>query len=131
MSNAEKTRPSRRKALLGDRPGNYAIARGVRMSPMKVRRVTDLIRGLATDEAADLLRFASQAASEPVGKTLASAVANAQQTDNLQSGQLYVANAFVDEAMTMRRVRPRARGSATRTLKRGSHITVVVCQKEA
>lgn len=131
MTNAEKTRPSRRQKLLGDRPGNYAIARGVRMSPTKVRRMTDLIRGLDVGEATDLLRFAPQAASEPVGKALSSAVANAQQTDSLRPAELYVANAFADEAMTMRRIRPRARGSATRTLKRGSHITIVVCQKEA
>lgn len=131
MTNAEKTRPSRRQKLLGDRSGNYAIARDVRMSPSKVRRMTDLIKGLDVGEATDLLRFAPQAAGEPVGKTLSSAVANAEQTDSLRPEQLYVANAFADEAMTMRRIRPRARGSATRTLKRGSHITIVVCQKEA
>ena len=59
-------------------------------------------------------------------KVLASAVANAEQTDNLKRGDLYVSQAFVDEGMTMRRIRPRAKGSASRILKRSSHITVVV-----
>ncbi len=131
MSNAEKTRPTRREKLLGERPGNYAIARGVRMSPTKVRRVTELIDGLDVNDAQDLLHFTPQAAGEPVSKTLASAVANAQQSNSLRPGELYVANAFVDEAMTMRRIRPRARGSASRIMKRGSHITIVVCRKEA
>ena len=130
MSNAEKTRPSRRETLLGDRQGSYAIARGVRMSPTKVRRVVDLIRGADVTEALDLLKFAPQAAAEPVGKVLASAAANAQQTENLRPEQLFISQAFVDEAMTMRRIRPRAKGSASRILKRGSHITVVVEAKE-
>ncbi|QGN35053.1 50S ribosomal protein L22 [Microlunatus sp. Gsoil 973] len=131
MSNAEKTRPSRRAALLGDRQGSYAIARGVRMSPTKVRRVVDVIRGLDVADALDTLKFAPQAAAEPVSKVIASAAANAQQTENLRVEELYVAKAFVDEGMTMRRIRPRAKGSASRILKRSSHITVVVEKKEA
>jgi large subunit ribosomal protein L22 len=131
MSNAAKTRPSRRAALLGDRQGSYAIARGVRMSPTKVRRVVDLIRGADVTEALDLLKFAPQAAAEPVGKVIASAAANAEQTEGLRAEQLYVSQAFVDEGMTMRRIRPRAKGSASRILKRGSHITVVVEVKTA
>ena len=78
------------------------------------------------DDALSTLQFAPQAASEPVYKVLASAVANAEQTDNLKRGDLYVSQAFVDEGMTMRRIRPRAKGSASRILKRSSHITVVV-----
>jgi large subunit ribosomal protein L22 len=126
MSNASKTRPSRRDALLGDRQGSYAIARGVRMSPTKVRRVVDVIRGLDVAEALDTLKFAPQAAAEPVSKVIASAAANAGQTENLRLEQLFVSQAFVDEGMTMRRIRPRAKGSASRILKRSSHITVVV-----
>jgi large subunit ribosomal protein L22 len=72
------------------------------------------------------LKFAPQAASDPVYKVLASAVANAANTDNLRSDDLYVSQAFVDEGVTMRRIRPRAKGSASRILKRSSHITVVV-----
>ena len=125
MSNKEN-RPSRRQALLGDRPGSYAIARHVRMSPLKVRRVVDIVRGLDVTDALAVLKFAPQAASEPVYKVVASAAANAEQTENLRSDQLYISQAFVDEGVTLRRIRPRAKGSASRILKRASHITVVV-----
>jgi large subunit ribosomal protein L22 len=123
---SKDSRPSRRGTLLGDRPGSYAIARQVRISPTKARRVVDLVRGLDVDDALSTLQFAPQAASEPVYKVLASAVANAEQTDSLKRDDLYVSQAFVDEGMTMRRIRPRAKGSASRILKRSSHITVVV-----
>lgn len=129
MSNSE--RPSRRAALLGDRPGSYAIARHVRMSPTKVRRVVDLVRGMDVQDALVALKFAPQAASEPVYKVVASAAANAEQTEALRSDQLYISQAFVDEGVTMRRIRPRAKGSASRILKRGAHITVVVEPREA
>jgi large subunit ribosomal protein L22 len=125
MSSTE-SRPSRRATLLGDRPGNYAVARQVRVSPTKARRVVDLVRGMSVDDALVTLKFAPQAASDPVYKVLASAVANAQNSDNLRSDDLFVSQAFVDEGMTMRRIRPRAKGSASRILKRSSHITVVV-----
>ena len=125
MSNKEN-RPSRRQALLGDRPGSYAIARHVRMSPTKVRRVVDVVRGLDVTEALAVLKFAPQAASAPVYKVVASAAANAEQTENLRSEQLYISAAYVDEGVTLRRIRPRAKGSASRILKRASHITVVV-----
>ena len=124
MSNKE--RPTRRAALLGDRPGSYAIARHVRMSPTKVRRVVDLVRGMPVTDALDVLKFAPQAASEPVYKVVASATANAENTEGLRADELIVSQAFVDEGMTLRRIRPRAKGSASRILKRGSHITVVV-----
>lgn len=131
MSNAEKARPSRRATLLGDRPGSYAIAKQVRISASKVRRVVDLVRGMPVDEALATLRFAPQAASEPVFKVVASAAANAEQTDSLRRDDLYISKAFVDEGMTMRRIRARAKGSASRILKRSSHITVVVEPKES
>ena len=108
---SKDSRPSRRQALLGDRPGSYAIARQVRVSPTKARRVIDLVRGLPVDDALSTLQFAPQAASEPVYKVLASAVANAEHTDNLKRNDLYVSQAYVDEGMTMRRIRPRAKGS--------------------
>jgi large subunit ribosomal protein L22 len=129
MSNTE--RPSRRAALLGDRPGSYAIARHVRMSPTKVRRVVDLVRGMPVQDALVTLKFAPQAASEPVYKVVASAVANAEQTEALRADQLVISQAFVDEGVTMRRIRPRAKGSASRILKRAAHITVVVEPKDA
>ena len=125
MSNNE-SRPSRRAALLGDRPGSYAIARHVRMSPTKVRRVVDVVRGMDVNEALAVLRFAPQAASDPVYKVVASAAANAENTESLRADDLFISQAFVDEGVTLRRIRPRAKGSASRIMKRGSHITVVV-----
>lgn len=130
MSNNNE-RPSRRAALLGERQGSYAIARHVRMSPQKVRRVVDLVRGMDVTDALDTLKFAPQAASDPVYKVVASAAANAEQTEALRADDLFISQAFVDEGVTMRRIRPRAKGSASRILKRASHITVVVEPKSA
>jgi large subunit ribosomal protein L22 len=112
--------------LLGDRPGSYAIARQVRMSPTKVRRVVDMVRGMDVEDALTTCQFAPQAASEPVYKVIASAASNAEQTGNLKRADLYVSRAFVDQGVTIRRIRPRARGGWGRILKRSSHITVVV-----
>ena len=129
MSN-ENGNSRRREALLGDRPGSYAIARHVRMSPTKVRRVVDLVRGMDVSDALVALKFAPQAASDPVYKVVASAAANAESSEALRSDDLYISKAFVDEGVTLRRIRPRAKGSASRILKRGSHITVVVEPRE-
>ena len=129
MSN-ENGNSRRREALLGDRPGSYAIARHVRMSASKVRRVVDLVRGMNVAEALTVLRFAPQAASEPVYKVVASAIANAEDTEDLRSEDLYISSAFVDEGVTLKRIRPRAKGSASQILKRGAHITVVVEPRE-
>ncbi|QXT62159.1 MULTISPECIES: 50S ribosomal protein L22 [Tessaracoccus] len=129
MSN-ENGNSRRRETLLGDRPGSYAIARHVRMSSTKVRRVVDLVRGMDVNDALTALKFAPQAASEPVYKVVASAVANAESAEALRADDLYISKAFVDEGVTLRRIRPRAKGSASRILKRGSHITVVVEPRE-
>ena len=129
MSN-ENGNSRRRENLLGDRPGSYAIARHVRMSPTKVRRVVDLVRCMDVKDALVALKFAPQAASEPVFKVVASAVANAESAEALRSDDLYISKAFVDEGVTLRRIRPRAKGSASRILKRGAHITVVVEPRE-
>jgi large subunit ribosomal protein L22 len=109
-------------------PANAALAqaRYVRMTPMKCRRVIDLVRGLPVAEALDILRFAPQSAAEPVGKVVASAVANAEHNKHLNAADLYVAQAYVDEGPTLKRFRPRAQGRAFRIRKRTSHITVVV-----
>jgi large subunit ribosomal protein L22 len=103
-----------------------AQARFVRVTPMKARRVVDLIRGLPAADAQAVLRFAPQDASEPVGKVLDSAIANATNNHNLDPTSLVVAEAYVDEGPTMRRFRPRAQGRAFRIRKRTSHITVVL-----
>ena len=124
-------RPSRRAALLGERPGSYAIARHIRMSASKVRRVADLVRGMDAEAALTTLKFAPQAASEPVYKCVASAIANAENTEGLDKNELFVSQIFVDEGVTMRRIRARAKGSASRINKRAAHITVVVEPRNA
>ena len=127
MSVMERQRVSaRRESLLGDEPGAFAVARFARVSPMKARRVVDLIRGLPVDDALALLRFAPQAASDTVYKLLESAIANAESTEDLAASSLVVTKAKVDEGPTLRRFRPRAQGRAYRINKRTSHITVVV-----
>ena len=93
---------------------------------MKARRVVDLIRGLPAAEAQAVLRFAPQAASEPVGKVLDSAVANAEHNHDLDPTRCSSSEAYVDEGPTLKRFRPRAQGRAYRIRKRTSHITVVV-----
>ena len=103
-----------------------ASARYVRMTPMKVRRVVDLIRGMEAREALSVLQFAPQAASEPVSKVLASAVANAEHNLQLDPDSLIVSVAYVDEGPTLKRFRPRAQGRAYRINKRTSHITIEV-----
>jgi large subunit ribosomal protein L22 len=103
-----------------------AQARFVRVTPQKARRVIDLIRGMNATDAQALLRFAPQAASEPIGKVLDSAIANASNNYNLDPRTLVISQAFVDEGPTMKRFRPRAQGRASQILKRTSHITVVV-----
>jgi large subunit ribosomal protein L22 len=108
-----------------------ASARYVRMAPTKVRRVVDLIRGLPADDAQAVLRFTPQAASEPVGKVLASAIANAEHNHQLDPRTLWVSEAYVDEGPTLKRFRPRAQGRAYRIRKRTSHITVVVQSQPA
>jgi large subunit ribosomal protein L22 len=106
-----------------------AQARFVRVTPMKARRVVDLIRGLDAEQAQAVLTFAPQAASEPVGKVLNSAIANATNNHDMDARSLYVAEAYVDEGPTMKRFRPRAQGRAYRIRKRTSHITVVVAPR--
>ena len=127
MSTTERQRTSaRRETLLGDQPGAFASARFVRITPMKARRVVDMVRGMPVEEARPLLKFAPQAAAETVLKVLNSAVANAETTEGLATNDLVISVAQVDEGPTMKRWRPRAQGRATRINKRTSHITLVV-----
>ena len=115
--------PTKSQAAL---PGARAIARHVRISPTKARRVVNLVRGLPAKEALTVLQFAPQAASEPVYKVLASAIANAENNERLDPDALLVAEAYVDEGPTLKRFRPRAQGRAYRIRKRTCHITIVV-----
>ncbi|HTX95817.1 MAG TPA: 50S ribosomal protein L22 [Mycobacterium sp.] len=107
-------------------PSAVAKARFVRVSPTKARRVIDLVRGRSVADALDILRWAPQAASEPVAKVIASAAANAQNNNGLDPATLVVATVYADEGPTAKRIRPRAQGRAFRIRKRTSHITVVV-----
>jgi large subunit ribosomal protein L22 len=121
---------ARRERLLGDADGAFAVARFVRVTPQKARRIGDLIRGLEVDEALALLKFAPQAASENFYKLVESAVANAETTEGLDRGNLVISLVQIDDGPTMKRWRPRAKGAANRILKRSSHLTVVVTPAE-
>src|SRR6476659_3399053 len=115
MSNTETANPTAK-----------AVARHVRVTPMKARRVVDLVRGRSVEDALSILKFAPQPASEPVAKVIASAAANAENNLDLDPSTLVVATAFVDEGATLKRFQPRAQGRAFRIRKRTSHITVIV-----
>src|SRR5271163_4574272 len=112
-------------------PSAVAKARFVRVSPTKARRVIDLVRGKSVAEALDILRWAPQAASEPVAKVIASAAANAQNNNGLDPATLVVATVYADGGPTAKRIRPRAQGRAFRIRRRTSHITVVVESRPA
>jgi large subunit ribosomal protein L22 len=107
-------------------PSAVAKARFVHVSASKARRVIDLVRGKSVTDALDILRWAPQAASEPVAKVIASAAANAQNNEGLDPSTLVVATVYADEGPTAKRIRPRAQGRAFRIRKRTSHITVIV-----
>jgi large subunit ribosomal protein L22 len=112
-------------------PSAVAKARFVRVSPRKARRVIDLVRGRSVADALDILRWAPQAASEPVAKVIASAAANAQNNNGLDPATLVVTTVYADEGPTAKRIRPRAQGRAFRIRRRTSHITVVVESRPA
>ena len=108
-----------------------AKVRNIRVTPMKARRVVNLIRGKQATEALGILKFAPQAASEPIYKLVAAAVANAKVKGEsagaiVDEDDLIISQAFVDEGSTLKRFRPRAQGRAFRINKRTSHITVVL-----
>jgi large subunit ribosomal protein L22 len=110
---------------------SIARVRHIRVTPQKARRIVDLIRGKQATEALAILKFAPQSASEPVYKLVASAIANARvkadaSNSYLDEQDLYIAKAFVDEGTTLKRFQPRAQGRAFQSLKRTSHITVVL-----
>jgi large subunit ribosomal protein L22 len=107
------------------------MARYVRVTPRKARRVVDMIRGMPAEKAQAVLSFAPQAASAPVGKVLASAVANAGQAGSTDASALVVSRAWVDEGPTLKRFRPRAQGRGYKILKRTSHITVIVSDEDS
>ena len=106
-----------------------AIAKTVRIAPRKARLVVDLIRGKQIGEAYALLKHSQKKSALIVEKVLHSAVANADHNLNLNVDSLYIKDAYVNEGTTLKRFRPRAKGSASRINKRTSHITVVVAEE--
>ena len=107
-----------------------AVSKFVRVSPRKARVVVDLVRGKSVEQAREILAFTNRAIAETVEKTLNSAVANAEHNNQLRAESLVVKKAFVNEGPTLKRIRPRAKGSASRINKRTSHITIVVAPRE-
>ncbi|MBF6327611.1 50S ribosomal protein L22 [Nocardia transvalensis] len=107
-------------------PTARATAKFVRVTPMKARRVVDMVRGKRVEDALNILKFAPQAASEPVAKVVASAAANAENNLGLNPDTLVISTAYVDEGATLKRFQPRAQGRAFRIRKRTSHITIEV-----
>ena len=106
-----------------------AIAKYVRMSPMKVGVVLDLIRGKNVNEAFAILQYTPKDAAEVIYKVLKSAVANAENNNDLDINRLYVSEAFVGQGPTLKRFRPMDHGKAFRINKRTSHITVIVKER--
>jgi large subunit ribosomal protein L22 len=102
----------------------------VRITPRKVKIVLDLVRGKSVAEAQAILRLTPNAASEYVNKLVKSAAANAEHNFSMDPEKLYVSQCFVCPGPTLKRLLPRARGSGDRLLKRTSHITVVVSEKD-
>ncbi len=107
-----------------------AILRFNRASPRRVRLVVDQIRGKEVEKALDILKFTPKRSAAIVAKVLKSAIANAENTQNVDVDRLYVKRALVDEGGMWKRFMPRAMGRATRVRKRLSHITVVIDERE-
>ncbi len=106
-----------------------AYLKYIRISPRKVKIVLDLIRGKDTGVAAAILQHTPKAASEPLTKLLKSAIANAEHNFNMDASNLYVSECFVCPGPTLKRMMPRAQGRAFRILKRTSHVTLAVKEK--
>jgi large subunit ribosomal protein L22 len=98
------------------------------ISPQKLRLVADQVRGLPVDKAINLLAFSNKKAATIVKKVLESAIANAENNDGADIDELKVSTIQINQAPTMKRLRPRARGRADRIFKRSSHLTVTVAE---
>lgn len=108
-----------------------AKLKGAQISAQKVRLIADQIRGLSVEHALNELEFSNKKAAHIVKKVLDSAIANAENNEGADVDELKVSTVFVDEGMTMKRLRPRAKGRADRILKRSCHITVKVADSES
>jgi large subunit ribosomal protein L22 len=107
-----------------------AVAKDTGISPQKVRLLVDMVRGKKVDDALTMLRFTSKPAARVVARVVKSAAANAENNFQMSPMDLKIVNIFTDEARTLKRFRPRARGRTSPILKRSSHITVVVAEQE-
>ena len=107
-----------------------AKLRGARISAQKARLVADQVRGKGVEDALDLLSYSNKKAAHIIKKVLDSAIANAENNEGADVDELKISSIFVDEGMTMKRLRPRAKGRADRILKRTCHITVKVADAE-
>jgi large subunit ribosomal protein L22 len=107
-----------------------AIAKNVRISPRKVRLVTDIVKGKRADEALTILNFLPTPAANAVAKVIKSATANAENNFQMSSADLKIADIFIDQGHTLKRARPKSRGRISPILKRSSHITVFVNEEE-
>ena len=107
-----------------------AVAKDTGVSPRKVRPLVDMVRGKKVDEALTILRFAPTPTARLVAKVVKSAVANAENNFQMSPSDLKIINIFADEARTLKRYRPRARGRISHILKRSSHITVIVDEEK-
>ena len=106
-----------------------AKLKGARMSAQKARLVADQIRGKSVESALEILQFSTKKGADVIKKVLESAIANAEHNDGADIDELKFSTIFVDEGMTMKRIRPRAKGRADRIFKRSCHITVKVAEK--
>ena len=106
-----------------------AKLKGARLSAQKARLVADQIRGKSVESALEILQFSGKKGADIIKKVLESAIANAEHNDGADVDELKVSTIFVDEGMTMKRIKPRAKGRADRILKRSCHITVKVAEK--
>jgi len=107
-----------------------ARLRGARISAQKARLVADQVRGKSVEDALNILTFSPKKAAVLIRKVLDSAIANAEHNEGADVDSLRVATIFVDEGMTLKRIRPRAKGRADRIMKRTCHITVHVAGDE-
>lgn len=103
-----------------------ATAKRLRVSPRKARLVVDLVRGMPVGAALDVLSFSTQKSAGLVRKVLESAIANAESNENADIDELKVAEIYVNKGVTMKRIKPRAKGRADRIFKRSCHVTVTV-----
>ena len=128
MALRSKQKAAARRENAEKRP--HATAKYIRISARKVKVVIDLIRGKDVKEAEAILMYTPKAASEPTPKVLRSAMANAENNLDMDVENLYVAEVFANQGPTLRRYRPRSRGSASRIRKRTSHITIILDEKK-